>query len=318
MKKSYKHDRNGQIYEDYIGGNGSYNELARKYSLTPQRIQAIVSHIRTNQMGTKLSLDAEQKEREQAKDLAVELREHGDLQSAENLFKQIIEWDEKHENFRGMNDVLGHLKIISDKLADNETNPVEKLKYYDISQRYLEKCLVLSHKYNLPKDRSAITRVHLALLMLKRSSFLQENQKEKSLVEALGVIDEALIDLPGSQAHRSWPLNGKAKILLMLKRYSDVLETLQEAERALYVGYDEEMGRSAENTGTRIIANDQARMKLNVWHANLFVTYAKLYSATDKPILAKHYASAVMAFDKKDKSISSARTEAQKILNELV
>ena len=48
MRKDYLIERNKEIFEEYKKKDESYNTLSKKYGLTPQKIQKIISKFKYN------------------------------------------------------------------------------------------------------------------------------------------------------------------------------------------------------------------------------------------------------------------------------
>ena len=56
IRSDYKINRNKEIYEDYQNSDTSFNKLAQKYGLSPQRIQSIVSDFKKKNLEASLSI----------------------------------------------------------------------------------------------------------------------------------------------------------------------------------------------------------------------------------------------------------------------
>lgn len=253
-----------------------------------------------------LSRSAKKEEREQYKNSAVEVRESGKLEQARNMFVEIIDWDKANGNPRGHMDVLGHLKIVLTRLAEAEPKTEIKLGFYhkalDASIQALE---IAEENSDIPDGAKAIQKIHAASLILDLCQF-QETGKEEKLNEALKMINEAILILPGSEAHKAWPSNTKAKILFELGKDEEAVEVLTQAQTFLYKGYEDEVKN-----------DDQAEIKLSVWLAGIQLTHANICAKTGKVILAKQYATAVLNTEDTKNILVERKKEAQLILDSL-
>ena len=102
-------------------------------------------------------------EREQIKNRAVEVRESGDLVGSEELLKQVIDWDEANQNYRGQVDALGHLRIVYTKLAEDQTDLQEKQAYRASARECVDKALgILDAHPEIPQGPKSTLQVHLA------------------------------------------------------------------------------------------------------------------------------------------------------------
>lgn len=297
-------DRNKQIYDEYVSTQTSYNILAKKYNVSPQRIQFIISDLRTKNLDTKLEATSTKEEREQYKNMAVKFREAGKFALAEKMFKEIVAWDEHKLNHRGEMDALGHLKLTYQAMADKETDHNTKIKYTQLARESIEKAITIGETYpEIPKGAITIQKVHLANLLMDKYINYDGPEKNSDLFKAIGIIDESLKDFPGSEAHKAWALAAKAKALTLVKQYEAALDTLDLAERKLYEGYKEEFAK-----------NDQPELKLNVWLSGIHLTKAAIYKETDRKVLAKHYASSVITINDPTKALVVRKAQAKRLL----
>ena len=142
----------------------------------------------------------------------------------------------------------------------------------------------------------AVLKVHVA----------NTQEANNELTEALATLNEALADLPGSDAHKAWPANARARILHKLGRDDEAVQTLANALVSLFRGYD-----------AVIAKGDQAETKLNVWLAGIHLTFARICEDTNKPILAKHFAQSVLDITDPKNLLNERKKEARKILESL-
>jgi len=308
IRDSYKIERNRQIYEDYMSNNTSYNQLAKKYGVSPQRVNFIINDLKNKKLDVSLTPASTKEQREKYKNRAVEMREANKLSAAVKMFKDIIEWDEANNNARGEMDALGHLKITLQLLADKEKDPKEKFNLMQAVTQTVQHAIDIGEKNSeIPEGPKTIHKVHLASATLDTYCNASDPKiKQIQLNKALEIINNAITLLPGSQAHKAWPMGTKAKILLELNRVDEALDTLDAAERCIYTGYEDEIKRA-----------DQADVKLNVWLAGIHLAKSLAYKNSKRFILAKHYANSVLNISDPGKIMGVRKDQAKRILNEL-
>lgn len=307
-------ERNQKIYNRYTESGLSFNKLSKEFNLTPQRIQKIVSDYKTNEIAKTLSPTAKQDIREKYKNLSIEVRENGNLELSLKMFEQIIIWDNKNKNYRGLSDVYGHINIIYNKLAEKSID--KKVEYFEKATEYLQKAVDLINKGLAPAGSEAIIKVRIAATKNKRAVLLTGVEKNKELNSALKIIEEAIKPLPGSKAHKAWALKIKAQILAHLEEFDKAIDTLAIAEKHLYLGYDEELKTKAVN-GRQIIGNDQAVMKIKIWLVGIQLTYAEIFEKSGKDLLAIYYANAVINTKDTEGILEESKKQAKEILNRL-
>ncbi|MFA5776588.1 MAG: hypothetical protein WC988_03490 [Patescibacteria group bacterium] len=246
--------------------------------------------------------------REELKNQAVEIRESGDLESAEVLFKQIIDWDEKNNNPRGEIDVLGHLRIVYTKMVEEEKNPQVKLSLREQARVCVEKALAITNTHpEIPQGPKSILQVHLASIIFDSArETANQDSKATQLEKAFQIVTEAMETLPGSQAHRAWPANLKAQILYEIGKKEEAWDVLMQAEKWIYEGYDKE-----------IASGDQAEIKLNVWMSGLVLTKAEICRREGKIILARHYAEYILNMSDPQNTLGQRKKDARTVLEKL-
>lgn len=311
-----KQSRNLKIYNEYQKGNTSYNKLAKKYDISPQRVQAIINKIKKQRVKTKLEPTDSQEKREEFKNLAVEVRENAKFKDALEMFNQVLKWDEVNKNYRGYVDVLGHIKITYSKLAETSKTSQEQEKYYSFANDTLSKAVNAIKKYDLGIERMAIMQVHKTSLLLKLAEVQNPTTRKQTLEIALKTINQAIKNLPGSEAHKAWPMAKKALILHKLEDTEKAIKVAHEAEYKLYLGYNDELDVKKKSS-KYIIGNDQGVIKVKVWLSAIFVTLATIYKDEARFILAKYYANAVLSFEDKDGILKSIKLDAKNLLNEI-
>ncbi|PIS22118.1 hypothetical protein COT50_03650 [candidate division WWE3 bacterium CG08_land_8_20_14_0_20_41_10] len=256
----------------------------------------------------KLKETASNKDREEIKNRAVEVRESGDLAQAKELLEQVIDWDEKNDNPRGEIDALGHLRIVYSNMAEEEKDAQVKQSLKEQARGCVEKALVIiDARPEIPQDSRSILQVHLASTIFETA---KENTdptfKVAQLEKALQVVKDAMETLPGSQAHKAWPANLKAKILYEMGKKEEAWDVLMQAEKWIYGGYNQE-----------IVNGDQAEIKLNVWLSGLMLTKAEICKREGKTILARHYTEYIVSMNDSTNSLSQRKKDAQIILQSI-
>lgn len=318
MKNTFQSERNQQIYNEYINSDSSFNTLARKYEVTPQRIAAIVKDFKNKGLGQNLKNTDPKENREQYKNNAVELREKGNYEISISLFEQIMAWDKANNNLRGLNDVIGHTVIAYNKLAQKATTPEAKKQFFEKSKDLLTQSLDIIKTAKLPTGPANITKTHLASTNFNLAMNTEDKkQRKQHLEQALDAVEQALTDFPGSQAHKAWPLKIKAQILHAQGKTDEAFEALILAEKFLYIGYPEEMGWAENRKDVKTIGNDQARLKILKWLNMLHLLYAQICAETNRKILAEHYLNSVITMHDPEGFLAENKKEAKKLLKTL-
>ncbi len=247
-------------------------------------------------------------EREKIKNMAVGLREAGNLQEALKMFREVEEWDIKNDNVRGHMDVLGHMRITFTRLAEEEKDPKRKKNLYHKALEVAQEAIRLGESNkDTAGDPTIIQQVHLASAILDTiKTDKNDEEKRKKLAQALSLVNHAIENLPGSQAHKAWPATLKAKIEYEMGSIDDSLHTLIQAQEWVIKGYGDEVAK-----------DDQAIMKLNVWLSGLMLTTADICAKENKPFLAKHYAIYVMTMADPENLLGERKKEAKRILDSL-
>lgn len=250
--------------------------------------------------------NSSKEDREAYKNKAVETREAGNLKESLKMFEDIFKWDEKNGNTRGAIDIIGHIRITLTRMSIEATDRDIKENFLKRASDACEKALMIINSNNgLPDGVLAIHQVHYASSILSLTKINDKN-KEENLTKALSIISLAIEKLPGSKAHKAWPLNIKAKILYALGRGDEAVKTLAEAEVLLFEGYDEEVS-----------GGDQAEIKLNAWLSGIHLTFASICKKEGKIILARHYASSVLTIEDPKNTLGERKKEARRILDSL-
>jgi len=307
QRSDYNADRNKQIYDEYLTTDASFNALAKKYDLTPQRVSAIVNELKSKGIGAKLSTEESKEQRDAYKDQAVEMREKGSLDLSIKMFDEILAWDSAHKNNRGLTDILGHKKIALTLLADKTNTPEDKKKYLAEAVKCIEQGISVAETMtDFAPGNLAVQKVHMGSLLLQLSETQSAKEMVESLKHARRLLNDALKDLAGSKAHKAWPLAILSQVHIGLGAYDEALQCLIDAQKSLYAGYDEEMKYA-----------DQGRMKLRVWNTGIELGLARLYKETNKNILAEVHAQAVLETPDPEKILVARKKQAAQILKEL-
>jgi tetratricopeptide (TPR) repeat protein len=307
QRSDFNLDRNKQIYNEYLTSDASFNMLAKKYDLSPQRIAAIISDIKTKGLGKSLKTTDTKEQRNAYKDQAVEVREKGNIELSLNMFDEILEWDKFHENHRGFTDVCGHKKIALTLLADKFTKPADKKHYLTLAVKSIEEGLEVAKKIvDIAPGNTSIQQIHMASLLLQLSEFQDPQEKVDGLKQARRLLDASFAHLAGSRAHQAWPLSILALVHAHLGAFDKALGCLQKAQQNLEEGYEEELKYG-----------DQSKMKLRVWNTGVMLGFAQVYKLMHKNILAEVYAGAVLYTPDPEKILVARKKQAEKLLKEL-
>lgn len=247
-------------------------------------------------------------EREEQKNQAVEVRESGNLEEAKGLFEKVVAWDEGNGNFRGQVDTLGHLRIVYTKMAEEERDPQSKKSLREQARNCVEKAIKIIETHpEIPQGPKSTLQVHLASTIFGTAKEIADaGSKVAQLEKALQTVIDAMETLPGSQAHKAWPANLKARILYELGKKDEAWDILMSAEKWIYEGYDAEIANG-----------DQAEIKLNVWISGLMLTKAEICQREGKSVLARHYAEYVINMNDPQNSLGQRKKDAKAILEKL-
>lgn len=258
-------------------------------------------------MSEKTAPITNKKQREEIKNEAAKVRESGKLEKALNMFEEVRAWDKANENTKGEVDVMGHIRICYTRLADEADEPTKatelRMSAIEISEEALE---IAENSNAFDKGGVAIQKIHFASAMMDIARNASQGEKTKQLERGLKIIDEAIANLPGSEAHKAWPTNTKGKILAELGRENEALQVLIDGEKFISAGYHDEVANG-----------DQAKMKMNVWWSGLLITRAGIYIKQDKTLLAKHALATVLQISKEEKALGERAKEAQRMLDRM-
>jgi len=303
-RSDFKVGRNQKIFEEYAGTDTSFNKLAKKYDLSPQRVQMIVSDAKKKGLGRKLSSKSSKKDREQYKNRAVELRESGKLDFSMRMFDEVIAYDKENKNVCGLIDVMGHKRIVYSLMADTEKDKAKRSEYLKDAAETTLAALQIAKK--TPKEflnHIYILQIHLASVLIRQAESESGKKKQELLTKSLQLLNDSAKNIKGSKAHKAWPMEKIAGVQYLLGKKDDSVKTLNQALEHIYEGYDEEMNGS-----------DQGRIKIKIWLNGILVRYAQICVSEKKPLLAEIYASSVMNCPDADKVLVSMKRDAKKVL----
>lgn len=254
-----------------------------------------------------LDLTSSKQVREEYKNQAVEIRESGDLLSALEMFKQVLTWDETNLNINGKLDILGHIRITLSRMAEEETEHIKKQGLVQQAVITAENALEEANKHTEVKEGTkTIQKVHLASALAAYSEYESDGEAKTQLLnKSLYLVEEALENFPGSDSHKAWPLNVKAKVLYYSVKYDEALDMLNKAEVQLLEGYKLEKQK-----------DDQFEHKINSWMAGIFLTKAQIFLKKEAYILANYYAKAILAIEDPQNILGERKKEANRILLE--
>lgn len=246
-------------------------------------------------------------QREELKNKAVETREAGRPKEALEMFKLVEAWDETNNNVKGQIDVLGHMRITYTRMGNQEQDTDKKRALFEKALEVIEKSVSIPQQHpEIQQGTLAVQRIHLASSQRDLALLTSEQPDKTILTKALKSVDEAILNLSGSKAHKAWPANLKAQLLFDLGRTEEALAVLSEAEKWLYEGYIEEL-----------YGGDQGELKINVWLSGLHLTRAMIYGKEGRTILAKHYINSVLQMDDPKNMLGERKKQAQQMLEKL-
>lgn len=252
-----------------------------------------------------LSLTATKEQREEFKNTAVLVRESGKYMDSISLFDQVLAWDSKHENYKGYIDALGHKKIALTLLADTSGKD-EALTFLSTAASCVSEAIDLGKtKGVMTEGQVSIQLVHQASLLVRQADLANPDEKENSCLKALESLDLALKALPGSLAHRAWPLGIKAKALCSLGRIEEAFRVLLDAKLALFNGYSEEL------------TTEQGSIKLDIWSTGLDLVFAEVYTKAGQKDFATYLLNSVISSDKSKVHLNTRREQAHRQLKKL-
>jgi len=233
-------------------------------------------------------------------------REKGQLQEALEDFNNIAMWDETQEPTNPKASlVYGHLRITYARLALHETNTSVKSEYLRNAEEAAAKGLRLLEGHPTENGLKAIMQIHLAGAKCDLAGALENNDPGVMLQEALEQVENAILVLPGSQAHKAWPIRLKVEILRKLGRYEEALKEALNAIELIHKGYQDEV--KADSSA--------AELKIPVWLSGLYIQLAKLAHEQDAPLLAKFYANTVLSMEDVTGTLTERKKEAQEVLD---
>ena len=314
-RKDYKENRNKKIYEEYINTDTSFNKLANKYTLSPQRVRYLVNDYKKRGLGEELPLTATRKDRERYKNLAVELRENNKLTQSVQMLNQVINWDRKHKEWKLLSESLSHISVSYTKIAGITHTKKKQTEYLKKGRDYLEEVLQLYKAGKITKGKAQIAKVHLVSNIIWTNELVGERKQIKELKKALKLVNSALKDFPGSEAHKTWALNKKAQVLHRLGKSERAIEVLKESEQKLYEGYFEEFEIARKKKDKE--GADQSTLKINVWLAGIHATMAVICHETGRNIMARHYANSILKIPDPEGMFGIKRRDMKKILEDL-
>ncbi len=295
-RPNYNQKRNFKIFEEFINGS-SYNKLAKKYNISTQRAQAIVKDVINKITKAGLTDNATETDRNRLRSLAIYYITKREPLKAIPLLEQCANWDLTHQtkdskpdnNYRGLEEIYGNLATCYIILGDQTSTKKNKIKNYNIAEDYLNKGIKLHKDHDdLPEGAKVTAQAHLASLMARKAINLEPKDRDKILIEARDLINTVILTLPGSHAHKAWPMNIKAKTLLALGDYNEAFDTVLEAEKLLFEYYDEEINW-ATMEGKSVIGNDQAEVKIKTWLQMLQETKKLITDASNKSAMCEVY-----------------------------
>lgn len=269
---------------------------------------------------SELPLTAKKIERNQYLNDAIEARERANLTTALEMFDWVVIWDREqisreYTDERALTSLmhtLGHRRITLTHLGNDATSEEEKKTYYQRAYNDAQESydLVDNGHVQIPAGDIAIAGVHLANAILSLTEYLDEPKRTNELKKALNIIDNAIDEISGSEAHKAWPIHTKCKILIKLRRHRAAYKTAAEGLQHIWNGYDIETKNGTDKDGLH---------KIYVWQTGLYLSMADVCIASNYPLLAKVHLLAVIAMEDLDDNlgerIKEARTRLAKLEN---
>lgn len=309
-----KTDKNQEIYKEYINSDTNYEKLARKHNLSTEEVKEIIKYYKTEDLERLIVTDIHHK-REKYKNLAVELGLQGNFDKSITMLNDVLNWDRDNKNARGLFDATGHLLNVyrsKYKVSDKST----RLDIISKKEDIFANLSTMNAEGLLDKGQQSMLRVQEAnMLLLKADEVANENKRIEITRQAIDTLIDLLSNLPGSDAHKLWPLNKAIKAMIDIKDYSNAKKYLNIAHSYLIDGYKAEVGKSSLDK--RYVGNDQAIIKINYWMASLYANYAHLNYELENWHLAKIYAYMVLAIKTDENTLFSLHKQMNELLNEL-
>lgn len=246
-------------------------------------------------------------ERESTAKIMITLREQGNCADAIDGFVSIAKWDEANQNYAGLWDIYGHIRIAYAKWSDLETDPIKKKELFLKAEEAQIKVLeILNSHFPDDKGRKAISYAHGSDLILSK------------IKNGVGVVDDELLNrveselayaienIAGSKAHKAWVYNKIAQLAIARNNPQKFWDAISAGNFALFEGYEQEMTKPEEGL-----------MKIRVWQSGLWMTASYFCIINGKPELARMYLESIISLQDPTGTLTLRKKDAQQMLSQL-
>lgn len=235
-------------------------------------------------------------------------RERGELEAALNMFLKIKEWDEQNDvNNPKRSAVYGHMRITYSRMALHEPELPNKKEFLSLASQCSQEGLAFMEAFPDEKGLLATMQIHAASSANELAEVVEGEERTLELNKALMRIEEAIKNLPGSEAHKAWPLRTKTEILRKLQRFPEATQCALNGIELIFKGYLDELEKDAE----------AAELKLLVWITGLHLELARIARDENKMLLARYFAGLVVNTTDTSGTLTERKKEAQELLDSL-
>lgn len=236
-------------------------------------------------------------------------REQGNLEEALTTLGKVKDWDEQNQPQNPKRcAVHGHIRITYSRMALYEQSPENKKEFLRLGKEVAVEGLNLLNDFPNETGLLAIMQIHVASASSELSDLSEGQEKTTELQQALETVEKAIQNLPGSQAHKAWPLRLKTEILRKMQNFEQATKTCFYGLELIFAGYQEELANDLQS----------GELKLRVWMCGLQLQLALIAKDQNMPILAKHYATTVLATTDDSGALTERKKEAQQIVDSLL
>jgi hypothetical protein len=246
-------------------------------------------------------------EREITAQIMVGLREQGNFSDAIDGFVAIANWDEANQNYTGLWDIYGHLRIAYSKWSDLEGDPTKKAELFLKAEEAQIKVLEILNMH-FPEDtgRKAVSYAHGSDLIISKIKNGTGVVSDEVLNRTVQELDYALKNLAGSEAHKAWVYNKIAQLAALTGRTQDAIAAISSGSFAIFTGYEKEMEKPEDGL-----------MKIRIWQSGLWMTQAYLCMQSGKAELARMYFEAVISLEDPTGKLAVRKEEAKQLISKL-
>lgn len=246
-------------------------------------------------------------ERESTAKIMVELREKGNFADSIDGFVAIANWDEANQNYAGLWDMYGHLRIAYSNWSEFEQDPARKAELFLKAEEAQIKVLETLNTY-FPEDkgRKALSYAHGSDLVITKIKNGIGVTSDELLNRTKAELDYALENLAGSRAHKAWVYNKIAQLAALTGRTQEAIDAISAGNFAIFEGYEKEMEKPEEGL-----------MKIRIWQTGLWMTHAYICMQSGKPELARMYFECVINLEDPTGNLAIRKEQAKQLLFKL-